>query len=514
MNVSIRKFSPGLLWTVGLVIVGVVALATRQLWLIPTQNWVRNIVSGQRAESAMDGHDHGAGDEHDDHADHDHAGHDDEASLELSPQGMRNIGLGPDSLRPLQLDTFRRSITVPGIIVERPGRTQVQVSTPMAGVVTHVHAVQGEAVQPGSLLFQLRVTAEELVSTQTDLLKTIGELDVENREIARLSEATSTGAIPQKTVLERQYAKEKLQALLNVQREALRLHGLSDGQIHDIEQNRRLLRELQIMAPHRDRHGSDELRLTGQVSHAVGGNLEPERITQAASTNEQPAQNAVDLDSSAAPLVLQEVQIHKGQAVVEGQTLCVLADYSELYIEGQAFEQDLDLLMGAAQRQWKVSATLEMAGGKQQTVPNLELVYSGSTIHADSRTLPFYVRLPNEIIRDIVTPQDQRFIDWRFRPGQRVQVQVPVEEWADQLVVPVEAVAREGAEWFVFQQNGSHFDRVAVHIKYRDANQAVIANDGSVFPGDVIALRGAHQLQMALKNKSGGGVDPHAGHNH
>jgi cobalt-zinc-cadmium efflux system membrane fusion protein len=81
-------------------------------------------------------------------------------------------------------------------------------------------------------------------------------------------------------------------------------------------------------------------------------------------------------------------------------------------------------------------------------------------------------------------------------------------------VLPVEAVAREGAESFVFQQNGDHFDRVTVHVKYRDQFWAVIENDGSLFPGDVVALRGAHQLQMALKNQAGGGVDPHAGHNH
>ena len=55
----------------------------------------------------------------------------------------------------------------------------------MAGVITHVHAVQGEAVDPGTLLFELRITAEELVSTQTNLLRTVGELDVENREIAQ-----------------------------------------------------------------------------------------------------------------------------------------------------------------------------------------------------------------------------------------------------------------------------------------------------------------------------------------
>jgi hypothetical protein len=81
-------------------------------------------------------------------------------------------------------------------------------------------------------------------------------------------------------------------------------------------------------------------------------------------------------------------------------------------------------------------------------------------------------------------------------------------------VLPAEAVAREGAESYVFQENGDQFERVPVHVRYRDQQTAVIANDGSLYPGDIIALRSAHQLQMALKNKSGGGVDPHAGHNH
>jgi hypothetical protein len=42
----------------------------------------------------------------------------------------------------------------------------------------------------------------------------------------------------------------------------------------------------------------------------------------------------------------------------------------------------------------------------------------------------------------------------------------------------------------------------------------VIANDGGLFPGDRIALSAAQQLQVAIKNKAGGGIDPHAGHNH
>ena len=81
-------------------------------------------------------------------------------------------------------------------------------------------------------------------------------------------------------------------------------------------------------------------------------------------------------------------------------------------------------------------------------------------------------------------------------------------------MLPIDAVAQEGAEFYVFLENGDHFDRVPVHVEYSDQYSVVIANDGSLFSGDAIALSGAHQMQVALKNKAGGGVDPHAGHNH
>jgi membrane fusion protein, heavy metal efflux system len=53
-----------------------------------------------------------------------------------------------------------------------------------------------------------------------------------------------------------------------------------------------------------------------------------------------------------------------------------------------------------------------------------------------------------------------------------------------------------------------------VHVEYRDQFSAVIANDGSITPGMYVVTNGAQQLQLGLKSKSGGGVDPHAGHNH
>lgn len=527
------------IWGLGLTVAVVVGFATRSKWWVPAQKAIQQTISATKAKSSIDDHDHGTASASEDlHAGHDHGG-DDSGTLELSTQAQGNIGLTTEFLQPLKLETFRRSITVPGLVVERPGRTRVEISTPMAAVITHVHAVQGEAVKPGTLLFQLRITAEALVSTQTDLLRTVGELDVENREIARLSKATEAGAISQKTLLERQYAKEKLEVLLNAQKEALRLHGLSERQIDDIAKNRRLLRDLQIIAPGRDGHSEDELHLSSTAVRQVSrpkmsvamidegrARLEPDRDalpsvggTENKATS-QDAEKPINLSlptvnkGDSTPLILQEVLVHKGETVAAGTTLAVLADYSELYIQGNAFEQDVELLSQSGQRNWKITALFEGAGDAVRKVENLDLVYSSSDIDVESRSLSFFVRLPNEIAREMPSPNGQRFLDWKYRPGQRVQLRVPVEEWADQIVVPVEAIAREGAESFVFQQNGKHFDRVPVHVKFRDSTHAVIAGDGSLFAGDVVALRGAHQMQMALKNKSGGGVDPHAGHNH
>ncbi len=507
MKRTFLKQRAGLLWLVGLAVVAVVAFTTRGRWWSTAQGWVQSTISGNRAKSSLD--EHGEGAAHEDA----HAGHDESTSLELSKQAQGNIGLTEEYLQPLKLQTFRKSITVPGIIVDRPGRTRVEVSTPMAGVITHVHAVQGEAVKPGTLLFEIRITAEELVSTQTDLLKSVGDLDVENREIARLTKVSESGAVSQKTLLERQYAREKLEVLMNAQREALRLRGLSERQIDDIATKRRLLRDLQIVAPSPDSHGAEELKLS-RGGYTPASIIQQDDAQQDSAPQEAGHNDAASPSGTSAPLMLQEVLVHKGETVAAGTTLAVLADYSELYIEGRAFEQDAEMVAKCAERGWKIAASFDKQGHQSTRIENLDLIYSSSEIDPDSRSLSLFVRLPNEVARETPSPNGQTFLDWKYRPGRRLQLLVPVEEWVDQIVLPVEAIAREGAESFVFQQNGDHFDRVAVHVTYRDSTHVVLKSDGSIFPGDVVAQRGAHQMQMALKNKSGGGADPHAGHNH
>jgi hypothetical protein len=141
-------------------------------------------------------------------------------------------------------------------------------------------------------------------------------------------------------------------------------------------------------------------------------------------------------------------------------------------------------------------------------------LYAASKIDPESRTLHFYVTLPNVIESDNELEDGRRFVSWRFRPGQRLQLQIPVETLPNRIVLPAGAIAQEGAETFVFTPNGDHFDRRAVHVEHKDQRTVVIANDGALFPGTGVVVSGAQQLQLQLKNKSGGGIDPHAGHSH
>ncbi|QDV22365.1 efflux RND transporter periplasmic adaptor subunit [Aureliella helgolandensis] len=421
-------------------------------------------------------------------------------SIELSAQARNNLGLTDAYLRPLEATTYRRSLMVPAVIASRPGRSEILVASPLNGIVTHVHAVTGEAVMPGDLLFEVRLTYEDLVETQTLYLQSLSELIVEEREITRLEEATRSGAISGKSLLDRRYAKEKLEALLRSQREALRLHGLSDRQIDNIGIDGKLMRDLQVVAPNIDEHSEDEeLRLSQKPMRQVAFNSGIRMVSR------QPV--------SQHPLIIEDLRVSKGEAVVAGAKLCSLSDYTDLFIEGKAFEQDAEAINHALEQGWTVEGVLQSSNGLQ-IIGGLKLAFVNNSIDDISRTLSFFVELPNSVVRDETNSAGQRHIAWQYRVGQRLQVRVPVEEWENQIVVPVEAVVQDGADWIVFQRNGKSFRRVPVHVRHRDQTSAVIANDGSIFPGEVIALKAAHQILMAIKNQSGAGADPHAGHSH
>jgi hypothetical protein len=363
---------------------------------------------------------------------------------------------------------------MPAIVVERSGRSQVEITAPITGIVTRVYPIEGEAIQPGQRLVDLRLTHEDLVNAQREFLQSTEELDVIKREITRL-ESVGEGVIAGRRVLEQKYEQQKIEAALHAQRQGLLLHGLNEQQIDKILASRRLLPTLTVAAP--------------------------------------PFEEATDHSKTEHLYHVQSILVKRGQSVDSGEALLMLADHCLLYVEGQAFEDDAQRLIQAAREDWLVDVSPVANGNTRgETIP-LKIFHVADNVDHDSRALRFYLILPNELIRD-EQESGQRFVAWRFRPGQRMEVKIPLgPPWENQIVLPPEAVVEEGAETFVFEQHGNHFDRVPIHVVYRDKDAVVIENDGQLV-GSTVAMSGAFQMQLAIKNNAGSGVDPHAGHNH
>lgn len=420
---------------------------------------VRAAVPAARGPSAEANHGAEGHDEHDKHGE----------AIELSEQALKNIGFEP---YPVRLSTFVRRINMPGMIVERPGRSQIQVAAPMTGIVTKIHVMEGTAVEPGTPLFELRLMHEELVAAQADFVRAAETLEVVRSELRRLQSAEE-GVIAGRRILEQQYEERKLEAELRAGRQALLLHGLTSDQIDAILTQRKLFQVQHVSAPTHE-HDRDDCR-ADHLFH------------------------------------VQSLPVKIGQMVEVGQVLCVLADHCELFVEGRAFEDDLAALRRAVENDWEVSAA---SAGDGESIEGLKVLYLADRVDEPSRTFRFYLRLVNRIEQERRSETGLRFIDWRYKPGQRVELNVPVERWENRIVVPAQAVVREGPECYVYRQEGSRFERVAVHLEYQDRRSAVIAADGALTPGETVAAAGAFQIHSALKNRSGAGIDPHAGHNH
>ena len=465
---SFSQVRPAWVWLAVTAVLIAGATLFWEKWLPPVQDRIMSLIGPAAsddtgdAESQADAPESGHAPEH--------GSHDDSNTLELSSQARGNIGL---QTGPVEIRQYDRTISVPGIVVERPGQSVVNVTAPMTGVVTQLNVTIGQAVTTGQKLFDLRLTHEDIVQAQSEFLRMAQELDVIRKEVARLERVTQSGAVAGKSLLEREYEQAKVEATFAAQREALLLHGLSEDQVEQILETRRLLRSISVYAP--------------------------------AVTEESPA--------TATVWQVQTLAVERGQHVSTGDSLAVLANHTELLIEGRAFQKDAPAISRALEKGWPLTAILESPDGEPMVVEKLPILFVSSRVDTESRAMHFYVQLPNKLVSDSVT-DGRRYVAWRFKPGQRMQVRVPVEKWEDRIVLPIDAIAQDGVETYVFRVNGEHLVRQPVQVEFRDQLSAVIADDGSLYPGDQVALNAAHQLLVALKNKSGGGVDPHAGHNH
>lgn len=393
--------------------------------------------------------------------------------LELSPQARQNLKLVS---RPAKLSNYWRAVIVPGEITDRPGLSDRGVTSPAVGVVTQVHAFAGDTVRPGDRLFTLRLVSEYIHNTQSELFKVTRDIELETEKRQRLAQI-GEGAIPQVRIIEVDQQLRRLQAASESYRQDLLTRGLSLDQIAEVAAGK-FVATVDVVAP-------PPLAL-------------PPSVTAVASPA---AANASDIVYE-----VQELKVDLGTQVQAGQLLGVLSNHGLLYIVGHAFKREASSLERAAREHWPIR--VEFAEDDAASWPALdqtfEIRHLSNTVDLTSRTFDFFVPLTNQ--SRSYTKDGKTFVVWRYRPGQRVRLHVPVEELKEAIVLPAVAVVREGPEAYVFRQNGDLFDRRPVRVLHEDRLNIVIANDGSVAPGWYLAQGSAASLNRVLKTQSASGT--------
>lgn len=396
-------------------------------------------------------------------------------TLELNAQARANLKL---VAAPAKVETYWRTIHIPGVIEDRPGITDRGITAPLAGVITQVHAFEGDIIQPGEKLFSVRIVSEYLQQTQADLLKAIREVEIFNQEISRIQDLVDSGSLPGKRKLELDQQISRQHVKIETIRQDLISRGLVKAQVEQIEAGQ-FLTTIEVLAPK-----IDESQVN---SGPTNGN------------------SVADADFGSQFLEIQDLKVELGQQVQAGQSLAVLANHNSLYVKGHAFKKEASRLARAAEKNWNVGIEFseDVAEDWSEINQEFQIRHLANTTDPNSRTFDFFIPLQNQ--SRVYKKGDRPFVIWRFRPGQRVNISVPVDKIENVLVLPAAAVVFEGPEAFTFQQNGDLFNRIPVEVVHRDRYNVIVANDGSITPGFYLAQNAAASLNRVLKAQAASG---------
>ncbi|MBZ5700605.1 MAG: efflux RND transporter periplasmic adaptor subunit [Acidobacteriia bacterium] len=154
--------------------------------------------------------------------------------------------------------------------------------------------------------------------------------------------------------------------------------------------------------------------------------------------------------------------------------VCTLADLSHVWAVGDLFEKDLAALQVGAQAEVRVSAYPD-----RKWTERVEAL-SGA-LDPVTRTLKVRVQLQNA--------------DRRLKPEMFASIRL-LRPAKDVLLIPADAVLRDGAAAFVFvRKAGRTFERRAVTLG--DSRDAQVEVNSGLQPGDVIVSEGAFLLRAA-----------------
>lgn len=405
--------------------------------------------------------------------------------LEISDQARKNLGLVSKPAKPQE---YWRSVLIPGEIADRPGVSDRGVTSPAVGIVTAIHAFPGDTIQPGESLFTLRLFSEYLQNTQSELFKATQEVQLIQQEIDRLSGATRSGAVPESRLIESRQQLNRQTTLIRAYEQDLLTRGLNPEQVKQVAGGT-FVSTIEVSAP------------PAIPQQAWLGTAENNPVRQVSTLSQTKTEVGIAFE-------VQELNVELGQQVQAGQVLAQLSNHQSLYVVGHAFKREAQYLEDAAQQSRPVN--IEFAEDGDRRWPDLQQTFSirhlSNSIDSSSRTFDFFVPLVNQF--QSFEKANETYLVWRFRPGQRARIYVPVQKYENVFVLPSEAVVREGPEAYVFRQNGDLFKQLPVHVLYEDRRSVVIANDGKIAAGSFLAQNSAASLNRVLKAQTASGQQP------
>lgn len=491
----------------------------------------------------------------------------------LSAQTLKGLGV---EIAPAQRSDFVRVRRIQAVVVDRPLNAR-PVAAPLGGLVTDVRVEVGQITQGGDLLVALardpiqRPKPELTASIFAPLNESVHELSaklrsaaadvvVTQRELDRVRPFVEKRTLPKKMEIDLIYLLEKQQKVLESTRKDLHLHGLTEAEIAAVEAGKhppasrklwkRALQHNGIWTDNAEAihsllidSGCDcdlpwcvasigELAATGLVTEALVTAFEedPDLLVRFADVaglllQGMPLGTILELSKkgaleerivvrapgeSSTRWDVEAVLVRPGQRVQPGQELISVHDARRMWLRLQPVGAEMPLVLKALQERTPLAARPLVKGAG----PMLEGVrltrLETHTAHAERGGLAI-AEVENRALGGGGDGSVVR--SWALREGLRYLVEVPLQSLEGRFVLPFDGVTRSGPDRIVFLQDGSSFRAQVVHVEYEDDQVAVIADDGSIFEGDMVVTHGAFALGLALDTGGDTGESDH-GHAH
>lgn len=360
-----------------------------------------------------------------------------------------------------------------GVVRARPDQQQTLVSR-LSGTVVSVRVQVGDLVKKGDPIAEL---------DSIDLLRDLMELEEQQTELSRLHGEMNQA--DSRIVDMQLLAKAAADQASIAEEELQRLQQSADAVPANIISARQ---SAALQARTEQRRREIDLSLARRLFIALEGQAEGVQRTIAAlraiitlAGYEWPNPDATGTLRQVITLragmdgVVTARHLNPGQGAEAGQAILEIASFDSVQVEGELPASLGSKLSASAGHTARVRSLIEGA-------PPIEGVvrYISPTVDPVKRTVHAIIEAPNP--------------GGELRPGLYVDVAIVLRQAADAVVVPIEAVQRDGPLYFVFLKEMNHFVRRDVQLGARDDRTAEVL-DGLV-PGDVVATRGAYNLVM------------------